>query len=276
MMEDSEDKNLKSDKFSKKVIRYFKNLFNFSQFDVKTIIYIIIFIILIGLSLLLLYYIYFVDKTFLYRLIVDWFVNPIFNLGFIGILLFLIIMGVQGLLVPIPSEIILLATGIIWGFIGGGIMGITGSMCAAMLCFYISKKGGRPLVKKFIGEKAIDMADNFIRKYGMGAILIARFLPFVAFDPISYVSGLVDIDVKKYALGTLIGSIPRAFFYSFLGAILGITPPIDFSTLPLEQVEAQATMFNNILLIILAVLLVLFIIYYSTTKIIASKQEKSN
>ena len=117
----------------------------------------------------------------------------------------------------------------------GGIMGVIGSMAAAIVCYYVSKRGGRPVAEKFVGESALNMADDLIQKYGTGAIVVARFLPFVAFDPISYASGLVDMDVKKYSLGTFLGSIPRAFFYSWLGASLGIRPPIDFDELPFEQ-----------------------------------------
>lgn len=261
-MDDAQDNLEENISFSEKLKKYFKNLFDFSSFDKKTILYIIIFIVLIIISIFLLYYIYFIDNTILYRVVIDWFVNPIHNLGFLGILLFIVIMGIQGLLIPIPSEILLLATGIIWGLIGGGIMGVIGSMAAALLCFYISKKGGRPLAKKFVGEKAINLADNFIHKYGMGAIVTARFLPFIAFDPISYTSGLVDMDIKKYTVGTFLGSIPRAFFYSWLGSILGIVPPVDFDLLPLAEIEAQSVFFNSVLLIILAILVLMFIMYY--------------
>jgi uncharacterized membrane protein YdjX (TVP38/TMEM64 family) len=268
MSDNPTDSNKKE---SSKFKGYIRNLLDFSHYDKKTILYIIVFIILVLLSLFLLYYIYFVDGTILYRFVVDWFVNPIYYLGFVGILIFIIVMAIQGLIVPIPSEIVLLATGIIWGVFIGGVMGIIGSMAAALLCFYISKKGGRPIVKKFVGDKAIDLADNFIHKYGMGAIIVARFLPFIAFDPISYASGLVDMDVKKYSIGTLIGSIPRAFFYSWLGSILGITPPVDWATLPLGVIEAQSALFNNILLIILVILVIMFAAYYLTSRYYSKK-----
>lgn len=263
-MEHEQSQNKENRPFSIKIKNYFHNLLDFSKFDRKTIIYIVIFILLIVFSIFLLFYTFFIDRQFLYRIVVDWFVNPIYSLGFMGIILFIVIMAIQGLIVPIPSEIVLLATGMIWGLVGGGFMGIIGSMAAALLCFYVSKKGGRPLAKKFVGEKAIDLADNFIHKYGIWAIIIARFLPFIAFDPISYASGLVDLDVKKYSVGSFIGSIPRAFFYSWLGASLGIHPPVDLESLP--NLDAQANFFNSVLLIILAVLVGIFIAYYITSK----------
>ncbi|NHJ24711.1 MAG: TVP38/TMEM64 family protein [Candidatus Lokiarchaeota archaeon] len=270
-MENEESQNKEKKHFSAKIKNYVHNLLDFSKFDKKTIIFIGIFIILIIFSIFLLYYSFFIDTQFLYRIVVEWFVNPIYLLGFLGILLFIVIMAIQGLIVPIPSEIVLLATGMIWGLVGGGFMGIIGSMAAAMLCFYVSKKGGRQLAKKFVGEKAIEMADNFIHKYGIWAIIIARFLPFIAFDPISYASGLVDMDVKKYSIGSFIGSIPRAFFYSWLGASLGIVPPINFNDLPYEAIDAQANLFNNVLLIVLVVLVGIFIAYYLFSKFYGKK-----
>ncbi len=273
----TEDKPInEKDSFSGKLKKYIKNLFDFSTYDTQTKFYVAIFLFLFAISVYLLYYIYFVDPTFLYRIVVEWFVNPIFLLGIIGIFLFIAIMAIQGLIVPIPSEIVLLAAGIIWGVIMGGIMGVIGSMAAAILCYYVSKRGGRPIAEKFVGVSALNMADDLIQKYGTGAIVVARFLPFVAFDPISYGSGLVEMDVKKYSLGTFLGSIPRAFFYSWLGASLGIRPPIDFDELPLAQIEAQAALFNNILLIILAVLAVMFVTYYLFSKYWEKKRIPSN
>jgi len=260
---------------SGKLKNYFKNLIDFSHFDKKTIIYIIIFTLLVIVSLFLLFWVYFIDKTILYRIVVDWFVNPIYLLGIFGVILFIGIMAIQGLIVPLPSEIVLLATGMIWGLVLGGFMGVIGSMAAGLLCFYISRKGGRPLAEKFVGEKAINLADGFIHKYGMWAILIARFLPFVAFDPISYTAGLVDMDVKKYSLGTLIGSIPRAFLFSWLGASLGLNPPINLEDLDLSIINAQSEVFNTILLVILGVLVLMFITYYVFARYIAKKQSEN-
>ncbi len=264
----SEDKK----PFSVKLKNYLKNLFDFSQLDKKTILYIIVFIFLIVISMVLLFYNYFVDRTFIYTLVADLFVNPIHQLGFVGIFLFIAVMAIQGLLVPIPSEIILLSTGMIWGWALGGFFGIIGSMAAALLCFYISKKGGRPLVKKFVGENAINMADDLIQKYGIKVIIISRFIPFISFDVISYASGLVDIDVKTYSVGTLIGSIFRAFFYSIWGALLGFNPPID--TTDVGLIEAQADVFNWILLIVLGILVIMFFAYYFTAKFYEKKKQQ--
>lgn len=270
--DDSENEERQT--FSIRVKKYIKNLLDFSHYDRKTIFYIILFIGLIIVSLVLLYLLIFVDNTILYLFVIKYFVNPIYDLGVGGIFLFIAIMGLQGLIIPLPSELVLLSAGIIWGWLYGGLMGVVGSMAAALLCYYISRRGGRPLAEKFVGKRAINLADDFIHKYGIFAIIIARFLPFIAFDPISYAAGLVDLDTKRYSVGTLIGSFPRAFFYSFLGASLGIQPPIKP---PYPNIEAQSALFNNVFLIIFAVLIVMFVAYYLTARYYEKKKlGKSN
>lgn len=273
------EKNENTDSTSSKLKKYVKNLYNFSQYSAKTFLYILLFVVLIVISLWLVWYIYLGGgERFLLTLVVEWFINPIYILGIFGFLLFFIVMAIQGLIVPIPSELILLAAGMIWGLVGGGIMGVIGSMAAALLCYYVSRKGGRPLAEKFVGKSAISMADDFIHKYGMSAIIIARLLPFIAFDPISYTAGIVDLDVKRYSIGTLIGSIPRAFFYSWLGALLTttITFPLKISDLQGGEIEALSANFNNILLIVLGVLILIFIAYYFISKNYEKKKLKDN
>ena len=270
----SEEKPVKSGKMK----NYIKNLFDFSHYDTKTILYIVLFVVLIIASLVLLYFIYFVDNTILYRFVIEFFVNPVYNLGILGIFLFVLIMALQGLLVPLPSEIVLLATGMIWGWFYGGIMGIIGSMVAGLLCYYISKRGGRPLAEKFVGAKTIEIADEFIKKHGTKAIIITRFIPIIPFDVISYTAGIVDIDVKKYSIGTLIGSIFRAFFYSTIGSLLfmenSLTLPLNFDLLPLNVIMAQSNYFNTILLIILASLALMFVLYYLLIKRLYKKNDE--
>ncbi len=261
---------------SNKIKKYVKNLIDFSSYSKKTILFIIFIIILLIISLYLVYYNVFIDSTTLYRIVIDWFVNPIYNLGIWGIFLFIGIMAIQGLIIPLPSEVVLLATGMIWGWLGGGIMGVIGSVAAGTLCFYISRKGGRPLAEKFVGKKAIDLADRFIHKYGTFSILIGRLIPFIPFDVVSYAGGVVDIDAKKYTFTTFIGSIPRAFFYSVLGASFGLQPPITLSELPLDEIEAQAAWFNLILIILVIVLVIIFIAYYLTTLYLQKKITKEN
>ncbi len=57
--------------YSSKLKKYIKNLFDFSQYSIKTILYIILFIALVVLSLVILYYNYFIDTTFVYTIVAN-------------------------------------------------------------------------------------------------------------------------------------------------------------------------------------------------------------
>ena len=95
-MENKEISNKNNDSISFKLKKYIKNLFNFSQYSFKTILYIILFAALVVISLWLLWYIYLGGgETLLLTLVVEWFVNPIYYWGIFGILLFILIMGIK-------------------------------------------------------------------------------------------------------------------------------------------------------------------------------------
>ena len=90
-------------------------------------------------------------------------------------------------------------------------------MVGAIICFYISKFFGRPLVGKIVGTESLKLADDFFKNYGRYAILIARLLPFISFDLISYAAGLTSIEFLSYLIATGIGQLPATILYSYLG-----------------------------------------------------------
>ncbi len=193
------------------------------------------------------------DDTLLFRFVMLYIVKPIHEIKFWGHLLFFIFMGIQAILLPLPSEALLLSSGLIWGW-WGIIDGIVGSMFAGVITYYMVLKGGRPLAEKFAGKEAIDILDRFIDKYGAWAIVILRAFPFMAFDPVSFAAGLTKIETKTYLLATFVGSIFRVVFYVALkGFFLGgnniedlISDPILMDTL----IHERSKIFNIMSLVI--------------------------
>ncbi|UCE15113.1 MAG: VTT domain-containing protein [Candidatus Heimdallarchaeota archaeon] len=181
-----------------------------------------------------------------------------------GRLIFLVFMGVQGVLVPIPSELVLLSSGLIWGLEEGAILGIVGSMIAGVLTYYIAVLGGRPMMERFLGQDNLDVLDFYIGKYGAAVILFARAFPFMAFDPISYASGFLKIKFRTYFIATLIGSIIRCVFYAWLGSTLYEGKLSDFIDDP-EKVQqfinTGSAQFNTMLLLIVVILGIAYLLY---------------
>lgn len=65
------------------------------------------------------------------------------------------------------------------------------------------------------------MTDKFFDKYGKYAILIARLLPFISFDAISYAAGLTEMSFWAFFWATGIGQLPATIVYSILGQNIG-------------------------------------------------------
>ncbi|MFX1286179.1 MAG: TVP38/TMEM64 family protein [Promethearchaeota archaeon] len=230
----------------------------FSGHSRSTWVWIILFIIIFIVSVIILILQY-QDDTWLFSIVVRWFIVPIVDLKEWGWLIFILFMGIQGILVPIPSELVLLSSGLIWGLIGGTILGIIGSMAAGILTYYIAVLGGRPMMERFLGQENLDVLDFYIGKYGTAAILVARAFPFMAFDPISYAAGFLKIEFRSYCIATLIGSVIRCVFYAWLGSLLiqggnsvedVINDPIAMQTF----IDAGSTQFNILLAIIVVIL----------------------
>ncbi|MHA1341079.1 MAG: TVP38/TMEM64 family protein [Promethearchaeota archaeon] len=247
----------------------------------KTWIWICIFL---GVILLTLYLFYkqFTDETWLFNIVINWFVVPMNKLGIWGWIIFIIFMGIQGILLPIPSELVLLSSGMIWSLWEGSIIGIIGSMFAGTITYYISLKGGRPLAEKFVGAENIALVDKYIEKYGGIFIVGMRAFPFMAFDPISYASGLVKIKTSTYLVATFIGSIIRCVFYAFLGvSLIGEGKDINYlieHPLEMEQfINEGAARFNILFIIIIAVVLIAFLLYqYVLIPYLQRKQKRLN
>lgn len=102
-------------------------------------------------------------------------------------------------------------------------------MVGAAACFYISRVLGRPAVEKLAGgSKSLDMVDAFFDRYGRYAILVARLLPFVPFDPISYGAGLTSMGFWEFWVATGVGQLPATVIYSYLGRSMTGTVKVVF------------------------------------------------
>ncbi len=244
---------------------------------ILAIIFTIIILVSIGLLIVIL-----VDKDFLFLTIRDWFIAPIVSLHIaLQVLIFLSLMILQSLFAPIPSELILLSGGMIFGWIWGTIIGVVGSMFSSVVSFYLSKRGGRAIIdatgeKVGILKRSLIVFDLWINRWGLWAILVGRAVPVIMFDPISYAAGLAKVKDWQYFLATFIGSIPRSIFYVWLGQKLLAGNTIDYIlTITPAEIDAVAGQFNTIFFIIFGILVFMFILSNVLYYIIKKRQTKA-
>jgi uncharacterized membrane protein YdjX (TVP38/TMEM64 family) len=128
------------------------------------------------------------------------------------------LMVLQSLVAPLPSFVVTFANGLLFGWAWGALLSWSSAMVGAGLCFWIARALGRPVVERLVGgTRALEISDVLVARYGNRAVLIARLLPFVSFDIISYGAGLTPMKFGRFLLATGIGQLPATLLYSYLG-----------------------------------------------------------
>jgi len=130
------------------------------------------------------------------------------------------LMVFQSVMAPLPAFLITFANAALFGWLWGAALSWTSAMAGAILCFYIARLLGREVVEKLTSKMALESVDAFFEKHGVYAILIARLLPFISFDVVSYAAGLTSMRLGSFVIATGIGQLPATLVYSYAGEML--------------------------------------------------------
>jgi uncharacterized membrane protein YdjX (TVP38/TMEM64 family) len=141
----------------------------------------------------------------------------ILSFGHWGPIASLLLMVLQALAAPIPSFVITFANGLAYGVFWGSLLSVAGHSLAAGVCFWIARTLGRRPVETLVGRSGLAEADRWFTRRGAVAVFLARLIPGVGFDAVSYAAGLSGITFGRFMLATTIGMVPQAFLYSYLG-----------------------------------------------------------
>ena len=131
-----------------------------------------------------------------------------------------ILMILQSVIAPLPAFLITFANANLFGWWQGAILSWSSAMAGAAVCFYIARILGRDVVEKLTSKTGLKQIDDFFDKYGKHSILIARLLPFISFDIVSYAAGLTSMNFLGFFIATGLGQLPATIVYSYVGGML--------------------------------------------------------
>ena len=126
----------------------------------------------------------------------------------------------QSVAAPLPAFVITLANANLFGWVKGAVLSWSSAMAGAALCFYISRVLGRDTAERLTSRAGLQSIDKFFERYGTHSILIARLLPFISFDLVSYAAGLTSMRFLPFFVATGIGQLPATIVYSYVGGML--------------------------------------------------------
>ncbi len=192
----------------------------------------------------------------------EFFIQLMGSYGYFGMILGMLL---EGIIIIIPSEVILAFAGIlasqgIFTIQGAIIAGTFGSVLCACLLYCFGYFGGRPFIEKygkyfFMKEEDIKKADMWFNKYGLISAFFGRCFPIIR-TFISIPMGISKINFKKFLLYTTLGSIPWTAAFVFAGYKLGENYTIFVHYVDLLKIP----------IIIIIIILVLYYIYKKTKK----------
>lgn len=126
----------------------------------------------------------------------------------------------QSLAAPLPAFLLAFANAAMFGFWKGFLLTYISSLVAAAICFFIGRVFGRDAVIKLVSKTGLNSVEEFFDRHGRLSVLIARLLPFISFDIVSYAAGLTSMGVWPFLLATAIGELPATVVYCYVGGML--------------------------------------------------------
>lgn len=130
------------------------------------------------------------------------------------------LMVLTSVVAPLPAFVITFANASLFGWWQGAILSWSSAMAGAALCFAIGRILGRDVVEKLTSKAGLQQIDEFFEKHGKQSILIARLLPFISFDIVSYAAGLTSMGFLGFFAATGLGQLPATIVYSYVGGML--------------------------------------------------------
>ncbi len=149
----------------------------------------------------------------------DYFKEPIAKNKVWGAIIYILLIIAATVIAPLTTIPLIPLASSIYGWFLAGVITYIGWLIASMIVFYISRKWGKPFVKKFVSLDKIKSVEKSIsRKNRMGALIFLRMtLPV---DILSYALGLFSsISWRTYIISAAIGFIPFTFLLTYLGSL---------------------------------------------------------
>lgn len=156
-----------------------------------------------------------------------WGITIISSLGYLGIF---ILMALESMIFPIPSEIVMPFAGFLisqgqFSFAGILIFSSLGSLAGSLLSYYIGKFGGHKLILKYgkyclLDEHDLQKTETWFATKGEKTIFIGRFIPVVR-HLISLPAGVGKMNLRRFSLYTLFGAACWNMLLAYGGYVSG-------------------------------------------------------
>ncbi|MDP4090125.1 MAG: TVP38/TMEM64 family protein [Bacillota bacterium] len=136
--------------------------------------------------------------------------------GNLSIVAFFVISALKPVILILPTAVLSIASGGVYGPILGSIINIIGCFLSSSTAFLLTRYLGRGFADKLLKGKALKL-DNNIEKHGFKIMLFMRLGIIFPFDALSFAAGLSKMKYRDFIFGTVLGSLPEMISYAYAG-----------------------------------------------------------
>ncbi len=130
----------------------------------------------------------------------------------------------------IPSSILTLGAGFLFGVVRGSICVSIASTVGATMAFLIGRYLARQWIsRKVAGNARFTAIDTTVAREGWKIVGLLRLSPLFPFNLLNYALGLTRVSLRHYFFASWIGMMPGTVIYVYLGSLAG-----DLATLGTE------------------------------------------
>ncbi len=124
---------------------------------------------------------------------------------------------VVDVVLPVPSSLIMIANGALYGVVGGTLLSVIGAMGAATVGFALGRRG-EALLDRFVSPAEQAQGDKLLHRWGTLAILVTRPVPLLG-ETVMIMAGASTLGWKPAMLAACAGSLPNALIYALAGTV---------------------------------------------------------
>ncbi len=136
--------------------------------------------------------------------------------GGIGAALLGVGLLVADVVLPVPSSVVMVMHGTMFGVALGAVLSLVGSLGATAFGFWVGRRGGG-LVDRLVSSADKARINQLIRRYGLVAIVITRPLPLLA-ETTAIMAGTTSLTWRSLLAGAVLGAGPPSLIYAVAGA----------------------------------------------------------
>lgn len=144
--------------------------------------------------------------------------NPSDSLAGLGVLAAPAGVGllVADVVLPVPSSLVMVANGALFGARLGTLLSLTGALGAGLFGFSLGRRGG-PLLLRLVSAEERARANDLLDRWGALAVVATRPVPVVA-ETVAILAGSSPMTWGRMTLATVAGALPGSLLYAVAGA----------------------------------------------------------